>query len=219
MIRDALQTEEYDWLLEKDFEIYPTDQPVTREVLTQWYGNNPDFGIVFRENKAIKGVNITIPLNREGWFGLINGDLSEANCDQMYIFDNGRDSEIGLHVYHIRKFCDIKGFYEISLKALNDILENLRNKNHTLSVVGFSGLCVTKSGINLFYNKLNCRETAVIKTEHILSLKNKIIIRDIRSNDELQEKLANGYRYLNRCKMLVLYPEDPSIVWRYIKSG
>jgi hypothetical protein len=56
MIRDRLR--------ESDYEIYPSDKPVTREVLDQWYLNDPDFGIVFRENGEIKGANITIPLNR-----------------------------------------------------------------------------------------------------------------------------------------------------------
>ena len=92
MIRDMLHERDYSWLLERDYEIYPIDKPVTPRVLKQWYRNNPDFGIVFRENHNIFGTNIIIPLNRTGWEGLINGRITEAECNEQYIFNNKRES-------------------------------------------------------------------------------------------------------------------------------
>jgi len=215
---EAINKKDYGILLELDYEIYPTDDPVTKEILDQWYCNNPEFGIVFEENGKIQGMNITIPLNRKGWEGLIKGKLLESELGKKYIFNNSIDHEIGIHIYHIRKFFDKRRFYKDSLIALNNIITELRKKNKTLRVIGFSGLCVTSKGIDLFYNKLNCRESSVIINEHIISKKNKLEILNTNSQKYLNNKLSHGYEYINRCKMLVLYPNEPSVVWRYIEA-
>jgi hypothetical protein len=216
---DILREADFDWLLEKDMEIYPTDKPVTREIIEKWYLYHPEFGIVFRDGNEIEGMNITIPLNRKGWEGLINGELLESDCDDRFAFNNKEDTEIGLHIYHIRKTGDTKGFYKDSLIALNHILDNLRKDNDNLKVIGFSGLCVTKMGIGLFFNKLDCRERAFIVSEHIIKKDNKLKIFEIDSQEELNQKLIEGYIYLNRCKMLLTYPNNPGLIWRYIKAG
>ena len=214
-----LHEHDYGWLLERDYEIYPIDKPVTPRVLKQWYSNNPDFGIIFRENNEIFGTNITIPLNRTGWEGLISGRITEAECNKQYIFNNKSDTEIGLHVYHIKKTSAIRGFYKYSLKALHEIMEDLRRSNKGLRIIGLSALCVTKMGIGLFYNKLNCRESGVIVHEHILKKEDRLVIFETKSHRELRNKLLMGYEYINRCKMLVLHPEEPSLVWEYLKPG
>lgn len=215
---DTLRDADYDWLLEKDLEIYPTDKPVTKTTIEKWYINQPEFGIVFREGNEIKGMNITIPLNRQGWEGLVNGDLLESDCDDRFAFNNKQDTEIGLHIYHIRKTSGMKGFYKDSLIALNQILDNLRKDNDNLKVIGFSALCVTKMGIGLFFNKLNCRERAVIISEHIFKKENQLQIFEIDSQEELNQKLMENYRYRNRCKMLLTYPNNPSLAWKYIQA-
>jgi hypothetical protein len=74
-------------------------------------------------------------------------------------------------------------------------------------------------GIGLFFNKLNCREQAFVTTEHILEKDGKIALVEISSQDELAKKLSKGFVYLNRCKMLVTYPGEPSLVWDYINTG
>jgi len=216
---DILREADYRWLLEKDLEIYPTDKPVTKEIIEKWYLNHPEFGIVFRDGNGIKGMNITIPLNRKGWEGLVNGELLESDCDDRYAFNNKQDTEIGLHIYHIRKTGNMKGFYKDSLIALNQILDNLRKDNDNLKVIGFSALCVTKMGIGLFFNKLNFRERGVILSEHIFKKDNELKLLEIDSQEELNQKLLESYIYLNRCKMLLTYPNNPSLAWRYIKAG
>jgi len=218
MIRDCLREKDYDWLLEKDYEIYPTDRPVTKKIIQQWYTRNPEFGIIFRENNEIVGVNVTIPLNRTGWKLLINGELLESDCNENYIFNNETDDAIGLHVYHIRKNADIDDFYKLSLSGLNETIMALRKHNENLKVIGFSGLCVTKMGIGLFFNKLNCRESAVIKNEHIVKGNDSIEIIKMSHYRDMEKKLKAGREYMHRCKMLVLYPGDPSVVWKYIKT-
>jgi len=218
MIIDRLRNSDYAWLLENDFKIYPTDTPVTKKIINNWYINNPEFGIVFRDGNKIEGMNITIPLNRNGWEKLVAGELLESDCDDRYAFNNQRDREIGLHIYHIRRTGDSKDFYKESLGAINQNLCKLRKNNNGLTVVGFSALCCTKMGIGLFYNKLNCRERAHINTEHIFKKNEKLKIFEIKTQEEMNEKLQNDYVYLNRCKMLLTYPKKPSLVWSHIKA-
>ena len=214
----SITKKDYAKLLELDKKVYPTDNPVTSKILDNWFVNNSEFGMIFKNNKdKLEGMCIAIPLNKKGWNKLINGKLAEADLNSKTIFDNKRDKEIGLHIYHIEKFSNEKKFYEFSLKELNSILENLRKTNPKLKIIGFSALCVTSQGIGLFYNKFNCRERNFINSEHILSKRGKLEIFDAKSKKELSEKLGNSYEYLNRCKMLVLFPYEPSLVWNFLK--
>ena len=211
-----LRENEFSWLLEKDKEIYPTDKPVTDSVLKNWYVRNPEFGITFRERHKIIGANIIIPLNKQGWKGLIDGRLLESDCKDKFIFDNNKDSEIGIHIYHIRKESSISEFYKYAMEALTSVLLKLKNLNKLLKVIGFSGLCVTKNGIGLFFNKFNCKESAVIKNEYVLMKNNGIELAELNHFGELERKLREGYKFITRCKMLVTYPDDPSIIWSYL---
>lgn len=207
----AIKESDYAKLLELDKKVYPTDNPVTPEILDKWYQRNPEFGMIFEKNGSLEGMLIAIPLNKSGWERLISGDLQEADLDSETIFDGSRDNEIGIHVYHIEKFGTDKKFYEKSLSSLYDLVKDF-------DVVGFSGLCVTSQGIGLFYNKFNCRERDFINSEHILSKEGKLEIFDTKSKEELLNKLDGGYDYLNRCKMLVVYPNEPSLVWKFLKD-
>lgn len=215
MIR-AISKLDYKLLLELDKSVYPTNNPVTDKVLDSWYSRNPEFGIVFEYNGVITGFGIAIPLNKSGWNNLISGKLSEADLNLDTLFDNKRDKEIGIHIYHIEKLGNQNNFYELVLKELSNIISNLREFNPNLKVIGFSGLCSTSQGISLFYNKLNCKERDFLRSEHILQKDGKLIIFDSNSQKELSLKIKDGYKYINRCKMLVLYPNDLSIVWDYL---
>jgi len=215
--RDILREDEYDWLLSKDFEIYPSDEPVTKAVLKEWYVHNPEFCTAYRYGESLAGVNITIPLSRIGWRGLVNGDLTEAQCSGGYIFDSGRDNEIGLHVYHIRKNIPINGFYRLALSSLGEMISGIRAKNQSLRVIGLSALCVTKMGIGLFFNRLNCRESAAVIDEHLVKRNGGLSIISAGYYQKLEKKLSEGYEYRHRCKMLLVYPNEASIIWSFIE--
>jgi len=208
---------DYAKVLELDKKVYPTDNPVTSEIIQQWYQRNPEFGIVFENRGKINGMCIAIPLNKKGWKKLINGKLAEGELNSKTIFDNSRDKEIGIHIYHIEKFDDTREFHKESLTNINFIINKLRETNPKLKIIGFSALAVTSCGIGLFYNKFNCRERKFINDEHILRINNKLETFKTNSQKELEDKLNQGYEYLNRCKMLVLYPNEPSVVWNYLK--
>lgn len=208
---------DYAKVLELDKQVYPTENPVTSKIIEQWYQKNPEFGIVFETKGKLEGMCIAIPLSKKGWNKLINGKLAEGELDSKTIFDNSRDKEIGIHIYHIENFNNSKRFYKESLIGINSIINKLRETNPKLKIVGFSALAVTSSGIGLFYNKFNCRERKFINDEHILKINNKLETFKTDSQKELEAKINQGYEYLNRCKMLVLYPNEPSIVWNYLK--
>jgi hypothetical protein len=216
LTRDILQEHEYEWLLQKDYEIYPAKNHVTEEVLQEWYVHNPEFCTVFRYGSDRAGVNVTIPLSRIGWRGLVNGDLVEAQCRAGYIYNPEKDNEIGLHIYHIRKSMNIRSFYKLALSSLGHMVLGLRAQNPSLRVIGFSGLCVTEMGIGLFFNKLNCRESAFLTEEHIVKKNGHLAIIKAGNYGALEKKLSEGYAYMHRCKMLLAYPNDASIVWSYI---
>jgi len=213
----SISKKDYELLLKLDRKVYPTDNPVTSEILSNWYKKNPEFGMIFEDDKGeLEGVCISIPLNKNGWNKLINGKLSEADLNSKTLFDNSRDKEIGLHIYHIERLSDRNDFYKDSLNGLNDIIQDLRKINPSLKIIGFSGLCVTPSGIGLFYNKFNCRERKFVNQEHIFRKEGKLKIFNINSYSQFSNVLKEGYEYLNRCKMLVLYPDEFSLIWDYL---
>lgn len=86
-----------------------------------------------------------------------------------------------------------------------------RAELYWLKVIGFSGLAVTTQGIGLLYNKFNYRERDFLRRKDGI-----LEILDTNSQEELGSKLKKGYEYINRCKMLVTFPWELSIVWNYL---
>jgi len=211
----AMEETDHQLLLELDKKAYPTDSPVTSEILNTWYAKNPEFGIIFEDSDGIAGMCIAIPLNMNSWKKLVSGELDESDLGKDSIFDNLKDNEIGIHIYHLERLSGPGKFYETCLKALSKIIEQLKQNNPELKVKGFSALAVAPCGIGLFSNKLNFREREFISSEHILIKDGQKLIFDSTSDEEIEAKLARGYEYQNRCKMLVTYPEEDSIIWRY----
>jgi GNAT superfamily N-acetyltransferase len=206
-------------ILSLDKKIYPTDSPVQEVTIRNWYKNNPEFGMIFEENGKVVGTAIVIPLNKIGWENLINGKLAESELDEKTLFDNARDNQIGIHIYHLEKLDNtLKGFYKIVLENLRVIINDLKKKNSKLELIGFSGLCVSKEGIGLFENKFDCKERAFKTNEHILRKAEKnILIKSDKSEEDIK-KQNKSMEYIARCKMLVLYPNENSEIWNYLNS-
>jgi len=209
-----IKKEDYDLILDLDRKVYPTKHPVTKDIFDKWYYQNPEFGMIYEENNKIKGVYIVIPLNFKGWRELIAGNLAEADLNENTIFNNLRDKELGIHIYHIEKLDkSLKNFHRTCLNYLAKEINKLKSVNPSLRIVGLSGLCVTNEGINLFKNKLNCREREYICREHIFEKDGKKHLFLVETNKELSNLTKKGYSLINRCQMLVTYPGEKSIVW------
>ena len=109
LVNHTLAKKDYDIVLKLDKKVYPTKNPVTKKIISSWYKNNPEFGMKIDGKR--KGLCVVIPLNKSGWTKLINGELSESKVTGKYLFDNKRDKEIGIHIYHIEKFDKLKNFH------------------------------------------------------------------------------------------------------------
>lgn len=212
-----INEKDFDSILKLDKQVYPTENPVTKKILKKWYSKNPEFGLIYEKNESVSGLCIAIPLNKSGWEKLVLGNISEADLDESLIFDKLRDSQIAIHVYHIEKLDDkIESFHNIVLKDLNEVISNLRIRNPLLKVVGFSGLCVTPSGIELFKNKLNCKERTYFSSEYIFVKNNKKYLFNLTDSSKILTLIKEGYVLVNRCNMLVSFPSEKSIIWENI---
>jgi len=216
MIARQITPKDYNLILELDKKVYPTSKPVTKEVIASWYIRNPEFGMIFCENGKIEGVFVVIPLNKESWNRLINGNLKEAEMTDKTIFDNLKDKEIGIHIYHTEKFNqNIKDFYKYNFEELDKIIKILRSKNKNLKIFGISAYSVSPPGIGL-RTKLDFKERSFISDEHILDKDKKLIVAE--STKQAEDLKIKGYKYINRCQMKVLYPNEDSIVWNYLNK-
>lgn len=107
----------------------------------------------------------------------------------------------------------LKDFYKTVLSDLSKIVE--QNK---LKVIGMSALCVSYSGVNLFYNILNFHErTDYLLDQHIFERQGKITIKNSQDIN-LQELESEGYKYVIRCKFLISCPKSFSLVWKYFSQ-
>lgn len=220
-----IKKEDYQLILDLDKQIYPTETPVTLENIAKWYRNNPEFGLVYEEDGKVVGISIIIPLNAEGWKQIEEGKVFESELTDKMIFDASKDGELGIHMYHIEKFernalAPIREFYKTVIRDLAVVVNELKKKHKKLKVIGFSGLAVTKEGIILCEDKLGCKERAYVCDEHILKKGNsKFVIKADKAHlkEILEPKIKDGYSYLNRCKMLISYPGEKSLIWEYLK--
>jgi hypothetical protein len=211
----AIAQEDYRMILEQDRRVYPTDSPVTERIIKSWYINNPEFGMIYEDEKGnVVGDCIIIPLNSSGWKKLISGKLSESEMTEEVIFNNSRDRKLGIHGYHIEKISrDTKGFHKIVLNDLANIVRRLKSKNSRLELIGVSGLCVTPSGIDLSQKKLGCKERDYPCKEHMVERDGRLVI--IKS-DKISNEIEEGDKLITKCKMLVSYPGEKSLIWEYL---
>ena len=82
----AIQEEDFRLILDSDKKVYPTNSPVTSEIIKSWYLRNPEFGMIFEDKNGVVGMFIVIPLNKTGWEQLINGKLKESDMNSDKIF-------------------------------------------------------------------------------------------------------------------------------------
>jgi hypothetical protein len=208
----AVTPKDYDLILELDKKVYPTKNPVTKKIIDRWYANNPEFGLIYETEGVIDGICIAIPLNNEGWNKLIDGKINESEIDSKHLFDINSTKEIALHIYHIEKSNkNLKNMHNI---CLNDLAKIIKNKD--LTIIGLSAFAVTSSGLNLFSEKLGFQESHLVCDEHILEKYGLKIVAETKK--EAEELVNNGYKYINRCQMLVLERKIPNKLWAIFDS-
>jgi len=188
-----ISRKDFSKILKLDKKVYPTQKPVTEEILSNWYSRNPEFGLVLEKGGNIVGYLVAIPLNKESWEELIFGNLAEAEMEDEHIFNSKKDKQIYVHIYHVEKFIQDK---KITRLMLEEMMQKTKFK-----IGGMSAYCVTPVGINLF-EKLGFKEGKFISKEHIMEKGKKLFVFELNP-EQLKQKTEGGYSLITRCKMLV----------------
>ena len=211
-----IRKEDFKALLQLDKKVYPTDSPVTPRNLNAWYKKYPGFGIVYEEEGQLAGMLVAIPLSPKGLQQLVYGKLIESELTDKLLFDKTRDNGLGIHIYHIERLNERKGFYKTCFKDLANVTKGFLEENNWLQMIGISALCTTPEGIGLFENKLGLKENFYASSEHIMERGNEKIIARER---EIKSRESEGYKVIVRCKMLTAISFDKSPVWNYFAEN
>jgi phosphoglycerate dehydrogenase-like enzyme len=214
----AFREGDEDIIIGQDQTVYPTVNVVKPTTVDSWYKKNPEFGMIYEIDNNVVGTCAVIPLNRDGWERAVSGKLAEADISAKHIFDNKTDKEVGLYIYQIeRKVLSEKFFSRIFLD-LSETIRNLKKTNPRLKVVGAASLCTSNTTLDVFQKRLDFKESGYISTEHILSKGSKLSLVDekVVGREKLNKMINEGYVYHHRCKLLVIRPEEFSLVWSYI---
>ncbi|KAG2449070.1 hypothetical protein HYH02_005819 [Chlamydomonas schloesseri] len=232
----AVDASAYPGIIAADKLVYPTSNGLTEAVLSRWFGKHPEFGLIFLDQATGRTVAncIVVALCERGWHLLTEGKVTESELDGDLLFDAARDDTIGLHVYHLEKSSseypqDVPRFGMVALDAIAEVLAALRRTRppgRPLEVCGFSGLTVTRLGCSLFSNLYGCRERAYVCKEHLLlSEDGALEVHEAETQEELQRLLqppsggnGRGRTYVLRARMLVVTPDEPSLVWSAIPA-
>mmetsp|Transcript_9429 Transcript_9429/g.26270 ORF Transcript_9429/g.26270 Transcript_9429/m.26270 type:complete len:219 (-) Transcript_9429:170-826(-) len=199
-----------------DHQVYPTQTPVTSDVMNSWYCRHPEFALIYEEDCKIVAVCLMIALTGDGWRKLSQGEMTEAEIGPASVYDASRgDEEIGLHFYHVEKLDE--RFHHCCERSLADLGMLLAALEGSPRLAGLSALAVSPGGLWLFGHKMNFRERSFVVDEHMLTCGDSLEVFACCAWNDLQKKLAEGYEYRNRCQMLVLLPGEPSVAWQYMK--
>jgi hypothetical protein len=117
-----------------DQDMYPA--PLTFERLQSWVNAAPEASCCFYADedqdqgddraaaatKVLVGAVVAMPLREARWEALLNGALKETDVQAAEDFsnDNGGDSGIGVHVFHVEKFQGprVAGFARAAVDAV-----------------------------------------------------------------------------------------------------
>ncbi|KAG2489998.1 hypothetical protein HYH03_011626 [Edaphochlamys debaryana] len=107
---------------------------------------------------------------------------------------------------------ELPRFGTVALEAIADALASL---GRPVRVCGLSGLTVTKAGVSLFTSLYGCRERSFVCHEHILQDPSTGALEVHEADDpmQLQALLHRGLSYVVRVRMLMVTPDEPSLVW------
>lgn len=220
-------------IVDHENEVYPTPENATLlEKLKSWYlpadsNANAPFAMIYQDMQdgKLAAVAIIFALHARAFERLTRGQCSELQLTSDDFFNVQTDTELGLHVYHVSKYKQNQDkFYVQFLQDLNQILQHTRQQvakiqHKQLQVVGFAAYATSANGVGLFKGKLQLQERAAfVSREYVLERNEKIQVVTIEKDAELQDYQKQGYKILSKCAMLVTYPHEDALVWKYLKG-
>jgi hypothetical protein len=203
--------------------VYPTAKPVEPTQMESWLRRCPDFGSLYfvdGDDRNVVGMTLSIPLNASGWEKLITGSLQESDIAAEHLFDPDKDTQLGVHLYHIEKRTSVFGtpFITFELHSLARAVDHLRAIQPKLTVLGFSGLAASLSGIDMLAGRLQMHEIGFCE-EHMFRKGEENRIVTAVSPEERARLEALGWVYSHRCRMLVTRAGEASPVWDVIRAS
>ncbi|OQS05626.1 hypothetical protein THRCLA_02278 [Thraustotheca clavata] len=151
-----IEARDFDAIIASDKEMYPTDNPLTAQIMAKWFTHYPEFGMIYDGF----GCCIIVPVTKSTWEAYIKQEIDESQLANG-IFDGTStiDSKIGLHLYHIEKSQawtrQFDRMANIVLADIRTILYNINQRRATqlilkpLDVIGFSALAASDAGFNM----------------------------------------------------------------------
>ena len=137
-------------ILNNDFSLYPTDSPVTREIIIEWLRYYPQCAATWqdKENDEEWANVVLVPLSEKGWQRILHSrPFRESDLYGDLLFRPQIDDKVAFHIYHVEKnrISAERSFrLHVNLcQYVNDFLIPTVN----VSVLGFSAYCVTNDGI------------------------------------------------------------------------
>lgn len=217
-----IQEKDFPLIIKSETDVYPTETPLTIQILTDWYLKEDkfsDFGMIYEDEKNnILGFALFLPYKLNSFQKLCCGALSELeSTSEDFISKKSvlQDPYVGIHVYHIHKYKKINNFWQKVFKDLGKI-----QLKYNLKIFGVSSLAVSYSGINLFGNILNFYEnSSFINEQHLMEKNGSLELLEIKDFEKIRELMKNGYRYKTRCKFLVSYSYQISPIWYYLNKN
>ncbi|MDP2437722.1 MAG: hypothetical protein Q8P67_18430 [archaeon] len=167
------------WVYRLDADVYPCDSPCTPGLMASLFTKMPRLAFKLvgtaeavgpqgadaasaKVPEGVAAVAVFLALTPEAWQGLVEGNLVEGELTAEQLFDPRSHPAVGIHCYHLHRFSAAASRF--SQRALSRLSQELGG----LSVVGFSGLCVTSAGQRLF-GSLGCSERAAFRSqEHVI---------------------------------------------------
>lgn len=221
---EYLNSKHFKLLQEREHQIFPEekeDEPKDK-IYAQWFKEERNLSSIWinPDTDDLEGLIAIISVNKKGWnyiHDVSSNDIDEYQLKGDNLFRPGFDKEIGFHVYMIEKLDkSITNFTEL---AYSQIFRNLKSKMNSLgspNIIGLSGYVASVEAINIAINLLGRNEYKKLDTYMFLDKNSKLVVKDDVDQENLSDLIDRGFILRNRARLLSIYREDPSIVWKWL---
>ncbi|KAI8620168.1 hypothetical protein BC830DRAFT_1100563 [Chytriomyces sp. MP71] len=224
-IAEPLRDQDLLDVLHHDSAVYPTDSPLSLEVLADWIQAAPQFAFRFQARSGQRydepssapamGLFVAVALTTDAWRSFIAGNLREADLHTEALFpalshhETSAVREYALHVYHIHKTAawDAATSARMGPTVKAELLRRVAELEACGDrLVGVSGLAVTDAGIALMANVFECVllegvvDEVVVENARHLDTDRKVV--STAEGDRLLA-LDEDWRVVSRPQMMV----------------
>lgn len=218
-----LQEADYQLLSDRESVAFPTDvHGSLMHLYPTWFQSGLNLSHIFESADKPVGLIAVIPVNKKGWEFIHDQsteDLDEEAILDDMVFDPAQDQEVGLYVYMIEKLDkEIKGFSQIAYTQMFRALMQTPAGSKA-KLLGVSGYAVSLESIHVALNVMNRNEYRSVNAYMAYDPEGRFVTKNVSTQDELEELMQKGYTIRNRCRILTVNRDDPSVVWSWLKAA